>query len=825
MKTAEETIALLANVLSEKNYIKSDYLEIYKETFAEVRKKVIGVVNEIDYSNKAKILRELDDNIEEVEILMQFPEIIGKNVVGIIGAVGEENEILLNGISSSGSKKIYMNNTCIPNIIYNNRDESKIRIVNLIENYVELDEKEFIQVNKELYKKKIDIKAFLSAFSTPTKLEVKDTVFIYFPAYALKYKEYYKYLLAQVNSFLVVRDENKRYLDNIKFLKRSLKKVNVFSKKINLEFAKNEMREFNNILFVDETNLCEFISRNNFKVNNLDVLTKFYLNLNEITIEMSEIKAELKLSIERMAKDILDIEDEYTDKILKGIRYTTSQKLELIKKEINSYETAKKQVIAKIEEFEKDILEKAEVKIKECDLNYESINFSVRNRKTNLIASLIDCGQMIKAKKYINILESQNCKNIYLFELYSDFKNGKILNNSLISNLRDEIENLDIVNKLKIIYCNEIYLNVVEFEKIIKQINIETLDGKSLERVGDWCKKNNLNSIRYYIKAVEKGNFRAGEKILETEEISVSLLEKLANKLVPVANYEYGIFCLNDHYAKGITNLKIAARYKNEKAIFKLADLEYNRNGNRLREDSAEMCKVLYGYLMEVGYKDKIIYERLGTILYYEEDYLRASELLEKSDTANGLYLAGRMYQYGDKLSTDLEKAKRLFKRAANKGNRKASIEYEKVSGWIESNVARRDVYRSDVDYSTTRSSSSTGSSGGCFLTTATCLVLGKPDECEELVEFKKYRDSYLINEKDGKQLIREYYRVAPEILKKIDEEVESKQVYEKMYEDYISVGYGYLLEKDNKKAKEIYMKMVVDLCEKYNVEIKMKTK
>lgn len=823
MKTAEETIELLANILSEKNYIKSEYIEVYKEVFSEVRKKLIGIVNEIDYSNKSKILRGIDNSIEETKVLMQFPELIGKNIVGIVGAVGEANEIVMRAISSNESKKIYMNNTCIPNIIYNDEDENNIKIVNLIENYVELDEKEFIKVNRELYKKKIDIKAFLSAFSTPTKLDVKDTVFIYFPAYALKYKEYYKHLLGKVNSFLVIRDDKKKYLDNITFLKRSLKKITVFSKEENIVVAKEEIENLKEVSIISESGLMNFILENNFKINNLDVLNKFYLILNEITIDMTERRKSLKKNIEKMAKDMLSIEDEETDEILNAVRNNNCKKLEIVNKEINLYENAKKQVILKIELFEKEILEKAQIKVEECDLNYRDINFDIRNRMANLIVSLIESRQVAKAKKYIDILEKKNCEYTYLFELYSCAKNRKKVSISSIEKLMVEKEKLDIVNKLKVMYCTEINLTVNEFREVLKCINIDMLDGNSLEKLGDWCKRNNLNEFRYYEKAVEKGNVKAGEKIVEDEEIPLNVLERLANRLIPSANYKYGMICIEkNQYAKGMTNLKIAAIYKNADAIFELADIEYNRNGNRLSDESAEICKILYQYLLNEGYKDGIIYERLGTILYYEKNYIRASELLEKSNTADGLYLAGRIYQYGDKLSQDLQHTKNLFSKAANKGHVRASVEYEKVCGWIESNEIKRDVYRSGVDYSTTRTSTPTGSSGGCFLTTATCLVLGKPDECEELVAFKKYRDTYLINENDGKQLIREYYRIAPEILNKIDEEQDSKQVYFKMYDDYISVGYRYLLEKEYKKAKEIYIKMVVDLCEKYKVKINM---
>ena len=60
-------------------------------------------------------------------------------------------------------------------------------------------------------------------------------------------------------------------------------------------------------------------------------------------------------------------------------------------------------------------------------------------------------------------------------------------------------------------------------------------------------------------------------------------------------------------------------------------------------------------------------------------------------------------------------------------------------------------------------------SDGSCFLTTAACEVLGKPDDCIELQTFRKVRDN-LFNHPIAKWLIRKYYREAPlgaELLRK----------------------------------------------------------
>ena len=54
---------------------------------------------------------------------------------------------------------------------------------------------------------------------------------------------------------------------------------------------------------------------------------------------------------------------------------------------------------------------------------------------------------------------------------------------------------------------------------------------------------------------------------------------------------------------------------------------------------------------------------------------------------------------------------------------------------------------------------------GGCYITTACVHAKGLSDNCYELQILRMYRDTWLINQKEGKALIGEYYRIAPIII------------------------------------------------------------
>ncbi len=91
---------------------------------------------------------------------------------------------------------------------------------------------------------------------------------------------------------------------------------------------------------------------------------------------------------------------------------------------------------------------------------------------------------------------------------------------------------------------------------------------------------------------------------------------------------------------------------------------------------------------------------------------------------------------------------------------------------------------------------------------------------CEELQALRRYRDEYLILDDDGAEIIREYYRVAPIILKSIENEESSTDLFKSLYNDYIKGIYEDLNNKNHLKAKKVYIEMVRNLCKKYDIDL-----
>ena len=49
-----------------------------------------------------------------------------------------------------------------------------------------------------------------------------------------------------------------------------------------------------------------------------------------------------------------------------------------------------------------------------------------------------------------------------------------------------------------------------------------------------------------------------------------------------------------------------------------------------------------------------------------------------------------------------------------------------------------------------------------CYITTAVCKTHNKPDDCYELTTLRGYRDTYLMKTETGREIVEEYYNVAP---------------------------------------------------------------
>ena len=98
---------------------------------------------------------------------------------------------------------------------------------------------------------------------------------------------------------------------------------------------------------------------------------------------------------------------------------------------------------------------------------------------------------------------------------------------------------------------------------------------------------------------------------------------------------------------------------------------------------------------------------------------------------------------------------------------------------------------------------------GSCFLTTAVCEYLGKPDDCEELTTLRAYRDNWLAKQPGGRELIEEYYAIAPGIVRAMKDSPDYGELCETLLARYIRPCLALIAEGKNEECKRLYMEMV----------------
>ncbi|MDD6616567.1 MAG: hypothetical protein PUF13_10770 [Lachnospiraceae bacterium] len=103
-----------------------------------------------------------------------------------------------------------------------------------------------------------------------------------------------------------------------------------------------------------------------------------------------------------------------------------------------------------------------------------------------------------------------------------------------------------------------------------------------------------------------------------------------------------------------------------------------------------------------------------------------------------------------------------------------------------------------------------------CYITTAACQVLGKPDDCRELTVLREYRDTYLASLPEGEKIIRRYYDVAPSIVKHINQQQDSETVYQNIWKIYLQPCIDLIDADRPEECRILYEEMVNSLEEKY---------
>ena len=108
-----------------------------------------------------------------------------------------------------------------------------------------------------------------------------------------------------------------------------------------------------------------------------------------------------------------------------------------------------------------------------------------------------------------------------------------------------------------------------------------------------------------------------------------------------------------------------------------------------------------------------------------------------------------------------------------------------------------------------------TESKSGCYLTTACVEAMGYRDNCFELEVLRGFRDKFLMQDPSGKRAVREYYKIAPELVQSIEERDDARNIWQGVYRD-IRHAVSLILSGDFEGAFEHYQQMTLGLKRNY---------
>lgn len=103
-----------------------------------------------------------------------------------------------------------------------------------------------------------------------------------------------------------------------------------------------------------------------------------------------------------------------------------------------------------------------------------------------------------------------------------------------------------------------------------------------------------------------------------------------------------------------------------------------------------------------------------------------------------------------------------------------------------------------------------------CYVTTAVCQNLNKGTDCEELRLIKEFRDGYLASTKEGRELIDEYYDIAPTLVKRIAKDASAQEKYVWLWNTYLAPCVAYIRSGEPERCRETYCSMMEKLREEY---------
>ena len=771
---------------------------IYDNIYNLLFKNLSNELDEMKYPFVAYTTQKLNKIMQNFEIYNKFPFLLEKNIL----RVSSENNLLMSFLFPFEKElDVIKKNRNLPMFVFKG-NEKKFYVINYINKIIEISEKEYQKI-QFLYQNDIEIRKLIKSYIYETPNYLYDNlVSVIVPKYCRRESEEYieklkKYTIDE-NNIMKYFEQNKRFQEI--FEKLNKKTIN-FNLSIKLENILLDIEYF-------------YLISVNKKKEQLELLTK---NL----IEMDQ-ESKLQKEVKEYKKEIVG-------------------KIEKIESFYKKFKEIEFEILDDSKKYEKEV---SDILLHQLENNTES-NLYIEDLLDNFF-KLLEMSKFLHLKDCILKLKMANYEYISELEIIYKTLQKKVVEPNEIFKIKNICEKNYEFSKLKMILSKELGYSDKELVEIVSNIPLKWHKGKENFYLG----KKAYNEGKYdeaekkYRKSLELGYLEAGIELiinLRRDKNYDYNIEKLANYLIPEANYIVGMKSLSEKkYKKGVVYLKMASSKNHLKAIEKIADLLFDKykkmswreviftedENKKIKENRKNINNVinLYEYLSKHK-SDAKYFERMGLLLCKIGAYREGLGKLRDVDSYEAIYQCGRIYLHGENVAQDLEKAKFYFEKIINREvntndlylkrlKEKVQEDYKKTCDWIKNKEKRPKSYVTRTSYR------STGSSSCCYIITATCMALGIKRDKKFLDTLVEFRNSYL-KEKNGKKHILEYYRISPKIAEIIDKEWNPFITYKELWEDYINLSIEEMKKNNWNKAKQIYNLMLKKLCKYYSIRVR----
>jgi len=821
MTNNEVFLTILSKVMQEDADSISEEYDIYTQIYELINSDLYDKLVSSHYANAPLLLNNLNKTLKFIENYLLCPELFGKKLCLIEGKSPSLSFRLLNHMFS-GKIPAKLNNikTNIPIVVSDNEDFA-IELMTYANKRVPVKVDELECLISSAYENGTRVEQLIKYIMVKVPCRLSDICFLFSCSVADSrqlfsfFVNYAVYIFTssmdeQVAKTIARRNSAVLYTDKLYEKLKESKEMSALPA-VNI----NELDVYLN----NRLSICYFGMRECFRQYEAELLAYYH----------KHIVADNKLS-QAITDDIIRL-DSNNKKII-SLRSVTEERNKSFTKEMGEFRDILNNISNKyslLEEMTGNIITK-------CN----SFSKTAVDRVLNSLFIYAESEMFEEARNCLSRLSIMKYADLDMAKYYIDYLSGA--NTKDFSNIKYP-ENKEDWARAKMLIA--VYEPLCELDKEILERCINPVYNNRM-RTGkeiyakSLLKKDSKSHIEYLIKSFSNGYLPAGEDLLREykngENVSISYL---ANSLIP----EACVMMADEQIKKdsgrhsivsrSMMYYKLAAAYEYKPAIGKIVDIIYKERFAQvplIKDDNyASMLKknanVLIGlciFLMDNNYNSMHYSEILGVIYYCLKNYPQAMHRLSGINTPASNYCKGKMYEYGDGISSDLEQALNHYKKAEDfKDSSKCCTRVqEKIEKNKHNTEDRNNYYSAKNNYTTQSRSSSSSSSDFCFITTAVTQALKLGDNCDELNELRAFRDKHINDTEEGRELVLEYYRIAPRIIENIDQLPNSSEEYAFLWNNYIRPSYKEIRSGNWDMAKLIYIDMVKILAERFNISI-----